>query len=82
MKKIIFSAALLIAVLIGCKTKSNSSDSKTLSLTFESKSNSAVTGTATFTEKKGQSDFYGQIIGLDTWNTRYPHSRKIRLYRC
>lgn len=64
MKKIIFSFVLLIAILVGCKTKSNSSDSKNLNITFESKSNSAVKGTATFTEKKGKVTFLAKLSGL------------------
>jgi Cu-Zn family superoxide dismutase len=64
MKKIILSIVLLIAIIIGCKTKGNSSDSKKLNLTFESKSNSNVTGTASFTEKKGKVTFIAKISGL------------------
>ena len=63
MKKIIFSIVLVVAVIIGCKTK-NTSDSKSLNLVFESKSNSNVTGTATFTEKKGKVTFIAKISGL------------------
>lgn len=64
MKKIIFSVAVLIAVIIGCKTSSKSGDSKTLNLAFEPKSNSNVTGTATFTEKNGKVTFVAKISGL------------------
>ncbi|REH01721.1 superoxide dismutase family protein [Flavobacterium aquicola] len=64
MKKIIFSAAVIIAVIIGCKTNSKSSDSKSLNLTFESKSSSNVTGTATFVEKNGKVTFTAKISGL------------------
>jgi Cu-Zn family superoxide dismutase len=64
MKKIIFSIAVIIAVIIGCKTNSKSSDSKKLNLVFESKSNSKVTGTATFTEKNGKVTFVAKISGL------------------
>jgi Cu-Zn family superoxide dismutase len=64
MKKIIFSVVLIIVVIIGCKTKSGSSDSKKLNLVFESKSNSTVTGTATFTEKNGKVTFTAKISGL------------------
>ncbi|MBF4469860.1 MULTISPECIES: superoxide dismutase family protein [Flavobacterium] len=64
MKKIIFSAAVIIALVIGCKTNSKSSGSKSLNLTFESKSNSNVTGTATFTEKNGKVTFTAKISGL------------------
>ncbi|WP_269224997.1 superoxide dismutase family protein [Flavobacterium eburneipallidum] len=64
MKKIIFSAALITAIIIGCKTKTNPDDSKKLNLAFESKSNSSVSGTATFTEKKGQVTFVAKLSGL------------------
>jgi Cu-Zn family superoxide dismutase len=64
MKKIIFSIAVIIAVIIGCKTNSKSSDSKNLNLVFESKSNSKVTGTATFIEKNGKVTFVAKISGL------------------
>lgn len=64
MKKILFSAAVIIALIIGCKTNSKSSDAKSLNLTFESKSNSKVTGTASFTEKNGKVTFVAKISGL------------------
>ncbi|MGQ7947085.1 superoxide dismutase family protein [Flavobacterium sp. WC2509] len=64
MKKIILSIVLIISVIIGCKTKNNSADTKSLNLTFEAKSNSKVTGTATFVEKKGKVTFVAKISGL------------------
>jgi Cu-Zn family superoxide dismutase len=64
MKKIIFSIVLIIIAVIGCKTKSNSADTKSLNLTFEAKSNSKVTGTATFVEKNGKVTFVAKIAGL------------------
>jgi len=64
MKKIIITAAIVLAILIGCKSKGNSDDSKKLNLAFESKSNSNVTGTATFTEKKGMVTFVAKLTGL------------------
>jgi Cu-Zn family superoxide dismutase len=64
MKKIIFSTALIIAVLIGCKTNSNSDDSKKLVIAFEPKSNSNVSGTATFIEKNGNVTFVAKLAGL------------------
>lgn len=64
MKKIIFSVAVIVAVIIGCKTNSKSADSKSLNLIFESKSNSKVTGTATFVEKNGKVTFVAKISGL------------------
>jgi len=64
MKKIIFSVVIIIAAIIGCKTNSSSSDSKSLKLNFESKSGSNVTGTATFVEKNGKVTFTAKISGL------------------
>lgn len=64
MKKIIFSIVLILTVIIGCKTKGNSSDSKKLDITFESKSNSNVTGTASFIEKNGKVTFVAKLSGL------------------
>lgn len=64
MKKLILTILLLAAIIIGCKTKGNSSDSKNLSIAFESKSNSTVTGNATFIEKNGKVTFVANISGL------------------
>jgi len=64
MKKVFISIVLIIAAIIGCKTKSSSGDSKSLNLVFESKSNSNVTGTATFTEKNGKVTFIAKLSGL------------------
>ncbi|WP_348799627.1 superoxide dismutase family protein [Flavobacterium adhaerens] len=64
MKKIFLSSVIVIAIAIGCKSKGNSADSKTLSLTLEPKSNSTVAGTATFTEKNGKVTFVAKITGL------------------
>jgi len=65
MKKIILSIVLIIAVIVGCKTKGNSGDSKNLKITFESKSNSNVAGTATFAEKTGKVIFVANLSGLN-----------------
>lgn len=52
-------------ILFGCKSKSNSSgDSNTVKLTFEPKSGSNATGTATFTESDGKVTFTAKISGL------------------
>jgi superoxide dismutase, Cu-Zn family len=64
MKKITLSIALIIALVIGCKTNKNSSDSKKLNLVFESKSNSNVTGSATFIQKKEKVTFVAKLSGL------------------
>jgi Cu-Zn family superoxide dismutase len=64
MKKLILYFVAALAVLIGCKTKGNSADSKKLNITLESKSNSTVTGTASFTETKGKVTFAAKLAGL------------------
>jgi Cu-Zn family superoxide dismutase len=64
MKKIIFCNMLILAFIIGCKTKSNSNDSKYLNIAFESKSNSLVKGTAAFFEKNGKVTFVAKLTGL------------------
>jgi Cu-Zn family superoxide dismutase len=64
MKKIIFSIALLLAIVLSCKTSGNSSDSKKLVIAFEAKSNSTVSGTATFIEKNGKVTFVAKLAGL------------------
>jgi Cu-Zn family superoxide dismutase len=64
MKKILLSSTLIIAFIIGCKTNSNSKETKKLVLAFESKSNSKVSGTATFIEKNGKVSFTAKLSGL------------------
>ena len=64
MKKIIFSIAAIIALIIGCKSNSNTTATKKVELTFQSKSNSQVTGTATFTEKNGEVTLVSHLSGL------------------
>lgn len=64
MKKIILSIVITIAFVIGCKTSTNSGDSKKLEITLEPKSSSTVSGIATFTEKKGIVTFVAKISGL------------------
>jgi Cu-Zn family superoxide dismutase len=64
MKKLLFSIVLIIILILGCKTKGNSTDTKKLQLIFESKSNSQVTGSATFIEKEGKVTFVAKVSGL------------------
>ena len=64
MKKITLSFLVFAALLINCKSNSNSSDTKKLEITFESKSNSSVSGTASFIEKNGKVTFVAKIAGL------------------
>ncbi|MEO6173768.1 MAG: superoxide dismutase family protein [Flavobacterium circumlabens] len=64
MKKVILSFAILTALIIGCKTSTKSNDAKTLTVNLEPKSNSTVSGTATFTEKNGKVTFVAKMAGL------------------
>jgi len=64
MKKIILSFAIITALVVGCKTSTKSGDAKTLTVALEPKSGTAVTGTATFTEKNGKVTFTAKMTGL------------------
>ena len=64
MKKVILSITLFIAVIIGCKTSSSNGIANKLIITFESKSNSTVSGTASFSEKNGTLTFIAKLAGL------------------
>lgn len=64
MKKILFSAAVVFAIAIGCKTNSESANTKKLEIAFEPKSNSNVSGIATFVEKNGKVTFVAKLAGL------------------
>ncbi|MEN2413580.1 superoxide dismutase family protein [Flavobacterium mesophilum] len=64
MKKAIVSFAIITALIIGCKTNTKSNDAKTLTVNLEPKSNSTVSGTATFTEKNGKVTFTAKVAGL------------------
>lgn len=64
MKKLIISFAIITVLIIGCKTNTKSGDAKILTITLEPKSNSTVSGTATFTEKNGKVTFVAKMAGL------------------
>lgn len=64
MKKIILSFAIITALVVGCKTSTKSNDAKTLTVALEPKSGTAVTGTATFTEKNGKVTVTAKMAGL------------------
>lgn len=64
MKKICLSGLILLAIIIGCKSGSSSGNAQKLTLSFESKSKSSVTGSATFIEKKGEVTFTANLSGL------------------
>jgi Cu-Zn family superoxide dismutase len=66
MKKISLLILIAFGVFLACKGTKNSSESKSLSVVFEPKSNSAVSGTATFTEKKGVVTMVAKLAGLKT----------------
>lgn len=63
MKKVLIYSILLFTVLLGCKSNS-ASKSNVLTIYLEPKSNSAVKGTATFSEKNGFVTFEAKISGL------------------
>ncbi len=62
MKKIIAAFAVTFALVMSCKTKNT--DEKRLELTFESKSGSQTTGTASFVERDGKVIFNANLQGL------------------
>ena len=69
MKKITVSIAIIIAVIIGCKTNISNGVTSKLNVTFEPKSNSNVKGAGVFTEKKNLSDeemfiFFSNILKI------------------
>lgn len=61
--KMIFVTFITIAIF-GFSRVENSKPPKTLNLVFEAKSNSNVSGTASFTEKKGKIVFVAKLSGL------------------
>ncbi|WP_395043640.1 superoxide dismutase family protein [Flavobacterium sp.] len=63
MKKITLFATLFLFLIIACKS-SNNSNANFLKITLEPKSNSSVSGTATFSEKNGFVTFEAKISGL------------------
>jgi Cu-Zn family superoxide dismutase len=63
MKRTITTLILLGLILLGCKS-SSSNTSNSLQLTFETKSNSGVTGTATFIQKNNEVTLVAKLAGL------------------
>ena len=64
MKKLLLSAALIIAIVIGCKTANSATPSKTIKIAMEAKSGSKVSGSATFTEENGEVTLEAKLTGL------------------
>ena len=66
MKKISISILAIIAIAIGCKTKKSSASDhpNEIKVDFFAKSNSTVSGTASFIEKDGKVTFTAHLAGL------------------
>lgn len=64
MKQSLLLITCIIVSIISCKSSRNIENSTALNLVFESKSNSTVAGTATFTEKKGNVTLVAKLTGL------------------
>ncbi len=64
MRKSLLIIALLVSILIGCKSNIFCCKSSQLTLIFSPKSNSNVSGTATFVEKNGEVVFEAKLTGL------------------
>ena len=62
-KKIILFSAITLVILAACKS-GNDTKANVLTVNLEPKSNSKVTGTATFTEKNGIVSFEAKMTGL------------------
>lgn len=65
MKKIIFLIILVFAIIIGCKSSIGSLVDNKITVVLEPKSNSKVTGIATFVEKSGVVVFVAKLSGLN-----------------
>jgi superoxide dismutase, Cu-Zn family len=63
MKKFIIFTALLLVIVVACKTSNTKTNE--VKITLEPKSNSKVTGIATFTEKNGKVTFTAKLTGLE-----------------
>jgi Cu/Zn superoxide dismutase len=64
MKKIIIVFSIIGILILSCKSSTSNEKSKTINITFESKSGSKVNGTATFSEKKGSVTLTANFTGL------------------
>jgi Cu-Zn family superoxide dismutase len=64
MKKIFISIAIIIALIIGCKTNLSNGSSNKIDLIFEPKNDSGVNGKVTFSEKDGKVTMVAKLNGL------------------
>jgi Cu-Zn family superoxide dismutase len=66
MKKISISILAIVAIALGCKTKKSSANDhpNEIKVDFVAKSNSSVSGKASFVEKNGKVTFTANLTGL------------------
>nr|WP_294775729.1 superoxide dismutase family protein [uncultured Flavobacterium sp.] len=64
MRKVILGILAIGLMILSCKSSSSNDKSKTLNLSFESKSGSNVIGSAVFSEKNGKVTFTAKLSGL------------------
>ncbi len=64
MKKILIGILVIGLMIFGCKSSSTKEKSKTVTITFESKSGSNVYGAAVFNEKNGEVTLTANFSGL------------------
>jgi Cu-Zn family superoxide dismutase len=64
MKRSILAIAVIGLLIFSCKSSSSGDTNKKISLVFESKSNSGVTGTAVFKEINGEVTLIAKLSGL------------------
>jgi len=65
MKKIISVFSIIGILILGCKSSTSNEKSKTVTITFESKSGSNVKGTAIFEERDGEVTLTAKLFGLN-----------------
>ena len=64
MKKLVAGFIVTFALVMSCKTNTSSPNDKRIHLTFESKSGSKTTGTATFVERDGKVTLTAALAGM------------------
>ncbi|MGG7036186.1 MAG: superoxide dismutase family protein [Flavobacterium sp.] len=64
MKKIIIGLVFLGLAILSCKSSKSTNNYKSVTIIFETKSNSGVTGNAVFTEKNGEVVLTAKLSGL------------------
>jgi Cu-Zn family superoxide dismutase len=64
MKKFISVFSIIFILILGCKSSTSNEKSKSLNITFESKSGSNVSGTALFEERNNEVTLKAKLSGL------------------